>query len=710
MDLVSQLVLTLLALPFLLPLLLHGDGGHIPTTLQGPFKPLTVPLDETFRGHAVDLPDTDPRVQRNVQGLEPEQISISLSAKHDSVWISWITGDHQIGDNIKPLNPKTVGSVVRYGRLRFPLTHEEAGHSLIYSQLYPFEGLQNYTSGIIHHVRLKGLKPETLYYYKCGDPSVPAMSDVYYFKTMPAPGPHSYPRRIAIMGDMGLTYNTTSTVDHLISNDPDLILLIGDVTYANLYLTNGTGSDCYSCSFSQTPIHETYQPRWDYWGRFMQPVLSKVSVMVIEGNHDIEPQAENRTFAAYSSRFAFPSKESKSHSALYYSFDAGGIHFIMLGAYVAYDKSADQYKWLMRDLASVDREVTPWLVATWHAPWYSTYKAHYREVECMRVAMEELLYQYGVDLVFSGHVHAYERSNRVYNYTLDPCGPVYITIGDGGNREKMAINHADEPGNCPEPSSTSDDIGGFCGFNFTSGPAAGKFCWDRQPEYSAYRETSFGHGILEVKNETHALWTWHRNQDLYNEPGDRIYIVRQPDRCPCPSEPQNLLPYSMQMDWFVVTLLALPLILSYVNGGDNDIPTTLEGPFDPVTIPLDTSSRGNAVDLPDNDYRVQRRVQGFNPEQISVSLSSNHDSVWISWITGDYQIGDNIKPLNPKKVHSVVRYGRSPFRLNHEEDGDSLIYSQLYPYEDIQNYTSGIIHRVRLTGMITKPNLLDLFE
>lgn len=96
-------------------------------------------------------------------------------------------------------------------------------------------------------------------------------------------------------------------------------------------------------------------------------------------------------------------------------------------------------------------------------------------------------------------VHAYERSNRVYNYTLDPCGPVYITVGDGGNREKMAINYADDPGQCPEPSTTPDKyMGGFCAINFTSGPAAGKFCWDQQPEYSAFRESSFGHGILEV--------------------------------------------------------------------------------------------------------------------------------------------------------------------------------------------------------------------
>ncbi|VAH59543.1 unnamed protein product [Triticum turgidum subsp. durum] len=389
------------------------------------------------------------------------------------------------------LDPGTVGSVVRYGLAADSLVREATG-----------------------------LEPGTKYYYQCGDPAIPgATSAVHAFRTMPAVGPRSYPGRIAVVGDLGLTYNTTSTVEHMASNQPDLVLLLGDVSYANLYLTNGTGTDCYSCSFAKsTPIHETYQPRWDYWGRYMESVTSTTPMMVVEGNHEIEQQIGNKTFAAYSARFAFPSKESDSFSPFYYSFDAGGIHFIMLAAYAAYSKSGEQYRWLEKDLAKVDRSVTPWLVAGWHAPWYSTYKAHYREAECMRVAMEELLYSYGLDIVFTGHVHAYERSNRVFNYTLDPCGAVHISVGDGGNREKMATTHADDPGRCPEPLSTPDDfMGGFCAFNFTSDPAAGSFCWDRQPDYSAYRESSFGHGILEVKNETHALWKWHRNQDLYQD-------------------------------------------------------------------------------------------------------------------------------------------------------------------------------------------------
>ena len=36
------------------------------------------------------------------------------------------------------------------------------------------------------------------------------------------------------------------------------------------------------------------------------------------------------------------------------------------------------------------------------APYYSTYIAHYKEVECFRVSLEPLLYEAGVNLVFSG--------------------------------------------------------------------------------------------------------------------------------------------------------------------------------------------------------------------------------------------------------------------------------------------------------------------
>ena len=74
----------------------------------------------------------------------------------DVVPLKIMSGESQIGYNIKPLDPDTVSSVVNYGKSRSALVHEARGHSLVYNQLYPFEGLQNYTSGIIHHVRVTG--------------------------------------------------------------------------------------------------------------------------------------------------------------------------------------------------------------------------------------------------------------------------------------------------------------------------------------------------------------------------------------------------------------------------------------------------------------------------------------------------------------------------------------------------------------------------
>lgn len=506
---------------------------NIPTTLDGPFVPKTRRFDPSLRRGSVDLPMDDPRLRRTVTGNFPEQISLALSSPN-SMWVSWVTGDSQIGTNVTALDPSSVGNEVWCGKESGNYTIKKIGVSTVYSQLYPFEGLWNYTSGIIHHVRLEGLEPGTRYYYKCGDSSLLAMSEEHAFETLPLPGPNAFPRRIAVVGDLGLTQNSSTTFDHLTMNDPSLVLMVGDLTYANQYrTTGGEGASCFSCAFPDAPIRESYQPRWDGWGRFMEPLISQVPMMVIEGNHEIEPQAAGVTFQSYLTRFAVPSEESGSNSNFYYSFDAGGIHIIMLGAYVDYDRMSAQYAWLVKDLEKVNRNLTPWLVAAWHPPWYNSYSSHYQEFECMRQELEAPLYKYGIDIVFSGHVHAYERTNRVYNYTLNPCGPVYITVGDGGNIEKVDIDHADDPGKCPKPGDNVPEIGPVCHLNFSSGPAKGKFCWDRQPEWSAFRDSSFGHGILEVLNSTHALWTWHRNQDVFRENvlGDELYIVRQPEVC-----------------------------------------------------------------------------------------------------------------------------------------------------------------------------------
>lgn len=192
-------------------------------------------------------------------------------------------------------------------------------------------------------------------------------------------------------GDLGQTEDTKSTLNHISTSNYDVLLLPGDLSYA-----------------------DTYQPLWDSFGRLVEPLASQRPWMVTQGNHEVEKVfvVHKTPFTSFNSRWRMPYDESGSTSNLYYSFDvAGAVHVIMLGSYTDFDQGSDQYKWLQRDLSGIDRKKTPWVVVLLHAPWYNTNEAHQREIESvgMKAAMEGLLYGARVDVVFTGHVHAYER-------------------------------------------------------------------------------------------------------------------------------------------------------------------------------------------------------------------------------------------------------------------------------------------------------------
>lgn len=74
-----------------------------------------------------------------------------------------------------------------------------------------------------------------------------------------------------------------------------------------------------------------------------------------------------------------------------------------------------QYQWLLEEFPKVNRKETPWLIVLMHSPWYNSNNAHFMEGETMRVVFEPFFVQSKVDIVFAGHVHAYERSVS-YNF------------------------------------------------------------------------------------------------------------------------------------------------------------------------------------------------------------------------------------------------------------------------------------------------------
>ena len=90
---------------------------------------------------------------------------------------------------------------------------------------------------------------------------------------------------------------------------------------------------------------------------------------------------------------------------------------------------AAQFLWLQEDLARVNRSVTPWLIAMWHTPWYSSNTMHQGAGFHMKDSYEALMYQHHVDLVLNGHVHAV-RSLPASFFYVGVCASCAVTISD----------------------------------------------------------------------------------------------------------------------------------------------------------------------------------------------------------------------------------------------------------------------------------------
>lgn len=86
----------------------------------------------------------------------------------------------------------------------------------------------------------------------------------------------------------------------------------------------------------------------------------------------------------------------------YYSFRRGPARFFALDSNYMDER---QLAWLERELEGSDE---PWKIAFFHHPLYSSGAKHGSELD-LREELEPLLREHGVDVVFAGHEHFYER-------------------------------------------------------------------------------------------------------------------------------------------------------------------------------------------------------------------------------------------------------------------------------------------------------------
>jgi len=255
---------------------------------------------------------------------------------------------------------------------------------------------------------LRGLQTGTRYYYRVrAGERVLATGESLQFRT--DPGKQHRQFSFFVTGDIGSqTGDQVYTRDSILRapTKPDFGLLCGDVIYKKGHSNN-------------------------YDRRLMRPwqdIFSQFCVWPALGNHDWKSDPKDN----WENEWYLPNNEH------YYSFDYGSAHFIALDTRDGdlYDR-ANQVEWLERDLqANKDAE---WLIVYFHHPGITcTYKKYNNAVIDNFVPLFD---RFGVDVVFCGHAHTYERTYPIANgqtvsedmdpHYVDPQGTVYIVSGAG---------------------------------------------------------------------------------------------------------------------------------------------------------------------------------------------------------------------------------------------------------------------------------------
>jgi len=172
--------------------------------------------------------------------------------------------------------------------------------------------------------------------------------------------------------------------------------------------------------------------------RPMAALLANTTFFPVPGDHEYRsPYAQ-----PYLDAFELPAGPDGER---YYAVDWGDVHVLAIDsnclspmdAATAGCTPGSMLAWLREDLA---RTKAPWKIALFHRPALATGK--YGSFPEVASALVPLFQEYGVDVVFQGHNHLYERTwpsrdgapvksgEDAYDH---PGAPVYVTAGGGGD-------------------------------------------------------------------------------------------------------------------------------------------------------------------------------------------------------------------------------------------------------------------------------------
>lgn len=387
--------------------------------------------------------------------VQPEQIHVSLGKTYSEMYIHWIT--------TKP----TAHSIVQFG----------------------LHGLNNYENGNIsefidggfskrklytHIVLLENLRESSIYFFHCG--SFSGWSKTLNFRTIPSG--HTWSTNILVYGDMGIeeVHALPSIKKDALSGEYDLIFHIGDMAY-DMADEEGRKADKFM-----------YQ---------IEEFASYIPYMTSPGNHE-----NHYNFSNYKARFPMMGSDG-----MYYSYNLGFSLIISISTEVYFytpEQILSQRNWLLKELAMANlpknRKRYPWIIILGHRPMYCT---NNDQDDCttrfgiLRNDLEQILYDYGVDLAIWAHEHSYERLWPLYNMSIcngdmspysNPKAPVHIITGSVGSRH-------------------------------------GHDTFGRDHAWSAYRSQDWGYARMKIFNTSH-LYIEQVSVDMGGKIEDFVWLIK----------------------------------------------------------------------------------------------------------------------------------------------------------------------------------------
>ncbi len=302
-----------------------------------------------------------------------------------------------------------------------------------------------------HEVTVTGLQPATTYFYSIGTPSLTlAGGDVStYFRTNPLTGAQT-PVRFWVTGDHGTGNDDQRHVrdaylSHIGANTSQAWLWLGDNAYQS-----GT-------------VHEF---QYSNFKDMYEPVFRNTPLYAAPGNHDYYVGADATTNTGpYYDLFAAPKNGQSggvpSNTEAYYSYDVGNVHFVSLDSYDSpRSPTGAMATWLTNDLNYAQTRCE-WIIAYWHHTPYSKGSNNSDDAGDsdgilfdMREDILPILDNHGVDLLFYGHSHTYERS-----YLINGHYGLSTTFNAGTMGINMTSGRADGTGAYTKPGDLAPNAG-----------------------------------------------------------------------------------------------------------------------------------------------------------------------------------------------------------------------------------------------------------